>query len=493
MSDEGEKMMISGDDVVEERSRTKRGDVEREEKIGVKETSSPTCKHKVGRGLCKSLSLRNDEFCRKHSMKKPKSNRNGGDEKPQLHLENSKQIEDKEKTIHKGCSEESLLQLENGEEEEEEEEDIETEIVESEGEKEENEVVMEENGVKGKKIAREGLDQSLILIDSKRRTRAVNARYKDSDFPEFQLGKRMRVSNSFVSGAKVSKPRKEVSDKQSPLEIKPNLFCALFLYLRYPKLSHDEIAILCPVCCGLCNCKNCLRKHGNLTHAVNSEMKIERGVKENYCKYMIHLLYPILKKLDDDQMLEKETEARIRGIQVSNFGVQYSGCAIDERSYCNFCETSIVDYYRGCSNCLYELCLTCCKEIRSGCPQGGLEEIKVEYIDRGAEYLHGGIPPSPAARCESSKSRENIGSHVEANSENCAGPVSMWDVKENGSIPCPPKSMGGCGCGTLQLRSMLRDGTVSDLAMEAKVIAESYSPPKDLTQGCSCFNSVGKI
>ncbi|KAF6165108.1 hypothetical protein GIB67_000692 [Kingdonia uniflora] len=189
MSDEEEKMMISGVVSVncsrkigknccklgrfktsdfcykhcskEERSRTKRGDVEREE------TSSPTCKHKVGRGLCKSLTLQNDEFCRKHSFKR----------------RNSKETEDKENTIQN--EEESLLQLENG----------------------------EENGVKRKKIAREGLDQSLILIDSKRRTRAVNARYKDSDFTEFQLGKRIRVSNSFVS-----KPRKEVSDKGMEFE-----------------------------------------------------------------------------------------------------------------------------------------------------------------------------------------------------------------------------------------------------------------------------------
>jgi hypothetical protein len=35
------------------------------------------------------------------------------------------------------------------------------------------------------------------------------------------------------------------------------------------------------------------------------------------------------------------------------------------------CSTSIVDFHRSCPTCHYDLCLSCCNEIRAGCQPGG--------------------------------------------------------------------------------------------------------------------------
>lgn len=40
--------------------------------------------------------------------------------------------------------------------------------------------------------------------------------------------------------------------------------------------------------------------------------------------------------------------------------------------------------------CFSDLCLICCREIRDGHLQGGGQEVVMEYINRGFDYLHGG-------------------------------------------------------------------------------------------------------
>lgn len=60
----------------------------------------------------------------------------------------------------------------------------------------------------------------------------------------------------------------------------------------------------------------------------------------------------------------------------------------------NNCKTSIVDFHRSCTSCLYDLCLTCCREIRDGCLQGVKNEAIFCYIDHGLYYMHGNEPKS---------------------------------------------------------------------------------------------------
>jgi hypothetical protein len=42
-----------------------------------------------------------------------------------------------------------------------------------------------------------------------------------------------------------------------------------------------------------------------------------------------------------------------------------------ERQYCDNCNTPLVSFHRSCEVCNYDLCLTCCREIREGSQPGG--------------------------------------------------------------------------------------------------------------------------
>lgn len=115
----------------------------------------------------------------------------------------------------------------------------------------------------------------------------------------------------------------------------------LFLVRRYPRLSEDEIARICPCCRGNCNCKACLRRNvspevgiSNIVlivlhkcHCFLTAIAISRlsqdtvylGVpkdenkKVQQLKYLVQVLYPYLKQFDHEQVLEMETEANTQG------------------------------------------------------------------------------------------------------------------------------------------------------------------------------------
>ncbi|KAF6144761.1 hypothetical protein GIB67_016835 [Kingdonia uniflora] len=133
----------------------------------------------------------------------------------------------------------------------------------------------------------------------------------------------------------------------------------------------------------------------------SSKERITSREKVNYCQYMVHALLPILKQFDQEQKLEKALEARIQGNSEIASEIHL---AILKWPYVlhisNFYRTSIADYHRSCLRCSYDFCLGCCQDVHSGCLQR----------------------------------------------------VDGWKVKENGTISCPPKELGGCGCRLLELK-----------------------------------------
>ncbi|OVA18833.1 zinc finger protein [Macleaya cordata] len=275
----------------------------------------------------------------------------------------------------------------------------------------------------------------------------------------------------------------------------------------YPQLSVEAIRKACPVCRGNCNCKNCLRMYIKSEDLENSEVKIEAGEKVKYSKYLLQALLPILKQIDQEQALEKEMEARIQGLSLSEVEVKQAFCPGDERMYCNNCKTSIIDFHRSCANCSYDLCLACCREIRDGSLQGGAKEVTVEYVNRGIEYLHGEEPSPGSSRFKrglrgeepspgSSRSKQGSELCVDTSPENHIRLNKEWKMKNNGSIPCPPEEMGGCGSGLLELKYILPENWVSELGIRAEEIAKIYQlfdVPATPTLRCPCFNSAGKI
>ncbi|CAL5398686.1 unnamed protein product [Camellia sinensis] len=272
---------------------------------------------------------------------------------------------------------------------------------------------------------------------------------------------------------------------------KTKRFCIPCLHRWYPDMKEEAIAVACPVCCGNCNCKACLRLDGSLKELNNLKLKINEDEKVHHSMYLLHALIPFLKHFNQEQLMEKEIEAKIQGLSLAALELQKAACEKDERVYCNYCKTSVVDFHRSCPNCFYDLCLTCCREVRDGHLQGGGKEVIFQYTDNGLAYLHGGKPKSV-----SSRKRAASGISVNKSSTDYEKSNSEWKAKKDGSIPCPPENMGGCGVGILELRYLFPEAWVSDLVKKADdtiKMRKLYDMPRTPLQVCSCFNSSGDI
>ncbi|XP_059432802.1 lysine-specific demethylase JMJ25-like isoform X2 [Corylus avellana] len=263
-------------------------------------------------------------------------------------------------------------------------------------------------------------------------------------------------------------------------------FCIPCLNRWYPNTVEDAIAEACPVCRGICNCKACLRLdvplNSKIKNLKNKELNFSKYEKIECYKYVLQTILPFLRRINDEQMIEKEMEAKIQRLALPELKIKQADCPIDERTYCNNCKTSIFDFHRSCPRCSFDLCLICCQEIRDGHLQGGEEEVIMQYIDRGFDYLHGGEEKKVKISTESPKD------HVKPN--------ALWKAKEDGSIPCAPKDMGGCGHCVLELKCVFSENLVSELVRKAEEIARTYKL-MDMTaiplQRCLCFNSVGDV
>ncbi|KAL5729880.1 hypothetical protein ACHQM5_002772 [Ranunculus cassubicifolius] len=237
------------------------------------------------------------------------------------------------------------------------------------------------------------------------------------------------------------------------------LYCVTCILNWYPQIPEEQIATACPFCRGNCNCKTCLHSIG---HAKMKQTNLTKAEKIRHSQFLIHSLLPFLERICDEQYKEMEIEARILGAPVFKLETEKTSCYEYERVYCNNCATSIVDLHRSCpnSNCSFELCLSCCQEIRTGNLLDGSKEVRFHYPNRGDDYMHGGDPL--AESCEM------------ANSLHESKLVVEWKAYKDGSIPCPPKSMGGCGGNhLLELKRVLPIGWITDLQLKAEEIGRS--------------------
>lgn len=260
-------------------------------------------------------------------------------------------------------------------------------------------------------------------------------------------------------------------------------YCSPCIKRWYPQLSEEAIAESCPYCRGNCNCKACLRRMDILeTNKYTGQPKSE-DARIRHLKYLIYVLYPFLKQFDHDQTMEKEMEAKIQGLSLSDIEIQQAVCCNDERIYCNNCSTSIVDFHRSCPNCSFDLCLTCCREIRGGCPQGGGNDIVVQYSDGVKSY---GEKPLTSLSDKKSSSSSEVDKMTKP----------AWNAKETGDIPCPPEEMGGCGHDRLELKCLFLESWVSELQKKVEKLVGSQifaHVPEISKERCSCFKLDGEV
>ncbi|KAI3924175.1 hypothetical protein MKX01_029710 [Papaver californicum] len=235
-------------------------------------------------------------------------------------------------------------------------------------------------------------------------------------------------------------------------------FCQPCLKKWYPGVSVESFAEACPFCTGICNCKGCLRLDF-----------------KSYSKYLLKYLLPVVRQINQEQVIEKEVEATIQGLSPSEVRIKSANCDYNEHTICNNCKTSIADYHRSCPNCNYDLCLTCCREI-----------LNVKFVNRGLPYMHGEPGESIDKNPEHS---DTIPEPTDDILEDHIKLTSEWKVMDNSSIPC-----ASCGSGLLELKCILPKNWVSNLEEDAEEIATKFNifdVPATPTQQCSCSNPVG--
>ncbi|XP_021735439.1 lysine-specific demethylase JMJ25-like isoform X2 [Chenopodium quinoa] len=296
---------------------------------------------------------------------------------------------------------------------------------------------------------------------------------------------------------------------------KTKRFCIPCIGNWYPQMTEEQIAQACPVCLQNCNCKSCLRMEGPIKNQMKDEFKVKCEEKFEHAMNTLMTIFPFLNEFNQEQVTEKEIEAKIQGVSISEVMVPAASVAKNERVYCDNCKTSIADFLRSCPACGYDLCLTCCREIRAGQLQGR-EEVVMDFVYRGFEYLHGeqsegtngGEAASVSKRTRRQKpcvesEKTTSGTDALARSERTIGSNSPgvqlvknkgkleWKADANGSISCPPSEHGGCGS-LLELNSILSDGWVSEMVKEAEEALAKCghkNSPQTLSE-CSCSDSV---
>ncbi|KAJ3699912.1 hypothetical protein LUZ61_003617 [Rhynchospora tenuis] len=214
-------------------------------------------------------------------------------------------------------------------------------------------------------------------------------------------------------------------------------YCVYCISKWYAEIPMDEIKKVCPACRGICNCQICLQGD-NLIKAKVQEMDGMEKLK--YLHRLLVYVLPVVKQIYADQCFEIGVEAKVHGPKVD---IPRAKIDPDQQILCDFCKVPIYDYHRHCSNCSYDLCLTCCRDIRD-------------------------------ASKSSLESKE-----IRANAINFHELFPSWKASRSGTIPCGHTSTG-CGRSELILRRILKINWISKIAKNTE----------EMVYGCRVLEQV---
>ncbi|XP_051135650.1 E3 ubiquitin-protein ligase JMJ24 isoform X2 [Andrographis paniculata] len=249
-------------------------------------------------------------------------------------------------------------------------------------------------------------------------------------------------------------------------------YCESCIATWYSDIPVEEFQRLCPACRGTCSCRVCMRGD-NLIKARIREIPAKDKLQYLYC--LLAAVLPIVKQIHAVQCSEVELEKRLRGNEIDlgrtklnadeqmcwlvgaywlSICICFSmACMRIFFSYftklrtCDFCRTPIIDYHRHCINCSYDLCLSCCNDIRE------------------------------ASMCSVNEDMGSVGNESQKNDKlivrkpSCLSDVQLnslkkltdWKANADGSVQCPGKAHGGCGSSVLTLKRIFKMNWVAKL------------------------------
>ncbi|KAL0300730.1 UNVERIFIED_CONTAM: Lysine-specific demethylase [Sesamum radiatum] len=227
--------------------------------------------------------------------------------------------------------------------------------------------------------------------------------------------------------------------------------------VEYSDIPIEEVQRVCPACRGTCSCRVCMRGD-NLIKARIREIPAKDKLQYLYC--LLSAVLPIVKRIHSEQCSEVELEKRLRGNEIDLARTKLNA---DEQMCCDFCRIPIIDYHRHCTNCSYDLCLSCCNDIREASKPSVKEETNP--IACGADDKD---KPMGSKRVKLSDVQLN--SFVK---------FADWKANSDGSIPCPPKAYGGCASSLLTLKRIFKMNWVAKLVKNVE----------EMVNGCKICNS----
>ncbi|GFS30787.1 transcription factor jumonji (jmjC) domain-containing protein [Actinidia rufa] len=215
-------------------------------------------------------------------------------------------------------------------------------------------------------------------------------------------------------------------------------------------------------------CHQCLRSDKKDIASRNEE---DENIRLQRSLYLLHKTLPLLRHIQEEQNSELNVEAGIRGVQLTEADIEKAILDEDDRVFCDNCNTSIVNFHRSCPypGCSYDLCLSCCRELRKGFQPGGNQaaESSIHHLlDRSRGQ---GMDTKVDMSCD----------------------FPDWRANMDGRVPCPPKECGGCGAGILALRRIFEPNWLDNLTTSAEDLTMNYrSPGIELSRGCSLCSPI---
>lgn len=99
------------------------------------------------------------------------------------------------------------------------------------------------------------------------------------------------------------------------------------------------------------------------------------------CGTLIHFANAsaLLETIPCSTSVSERNGGQDKSLPASEIELGESHYEMNEQIYCDNCKTSIVDFHLSYPQCLYDLCVTCCRELRGGFLQGGDKEVVMPY------------------------------------------------------------------------------------------------------------------
>ncbi|KAL2341967.1 hypothetical protein Fmac_009907 [Flemingia macrophylla] len=255
-------------------------------------------------------------------------------------------------------------------------------------------------------------------------------------------------------------------------------FCMDCIKQRYFD-TQNEVKMACPVCRGTCTCKDCLASQYRDSKSKEYLAGKNRVDRILHFHYLLCALLPVLKQIKEDHYVNIETKAKIKGKRISDILIKPDGFSCNEKNYCNYCKTPILDLHRSCLSCSYSVCLSCSQASQ----ESTSEEIN-SSISKLPDKINARISSKSHLVDDKAISNGNlIDMSMLPECISCTG----GDI-----VSCPPIKFGDCGDSLLDLKYVFPLSWIKEMEVKAEEIVCSYDFPETLDKNSSCSLCVGK-